>query len=682
MSFVYPSFLFALFAILIPIIIHLFNFRKYKKVYFTNVKFLRELKQESQSKSRLKELLILASRILAISCLVLAFAQPVLIDKTAKVKIGQKAIGIYIDNSFSMEGVNKGGTLLNNAVRRASEIINAFNSSDKFQILTNDFEGKHQRFLSKEEALEAINDIRISASVKPLSAVIKRQTDFLKTSRANDLRQFILSDLQRSTSDVQNLQNDTTVVTALIPISANNNDNIFIDSCWFESPVQQKGVIQKLNIRIWNKSGKAVENGSIKLFINQKQTAIASFNAEANSKAETKLIFECKEEGYNFCLLKVEDYPITFDDELYFAFNSKLNISTLLINGAKSQTGTFFKTLLQNDSLFSLLENSEQSIDYGLFGKANLIILNEPENYSSGLSSELNKFIENGGHLVIIPPAKINASAFNEFLRNFNPSALSGLDTTKLRLEKPDFRSGFFEGVFEKIDDRMDLPVVQKHYPFNAAVRNNMQAVLKLINGSTWLGQSNVRGGKVYIFASSLDPSFTNFCKHALFVPTIYKMGINSLKPVPLYYYTQTNAVIKTPALKEKGDEPVHIKEANNKFDIIPETRISNNQILIFTQNQINNPGFYKLVYKNNDLMALAFNYNRLESDLNFYTTEELERELEQKHLTTIKTVIAGEKSLTAEIQEISGTKKLWKLFVILTLLFILIEIALIRLLK
>src|SRR5437868_5764156 len=149
MSFVFPSFLYALFAVSIPIIIHLFNFRKYKTVYFTNVKFLRELKQESQSKSRLKELLILAARILAISCLVLAFAQPVLVDKTAKIKTGDKAIGIYIDNSFSMEGVNKNGTLLSDAKKRANEIVNAFGSADRFMLLTNDFEGKHQRLLSK-----------------------------------------------------------------------------------------------------------------------------------------------------------------------------------------------------------------------------------------------------------------------------------------------------------------------------------------------------------------------------------------------------------------------------------------------------------------------------------------------------------------------------------------------------
>ena len=81
--FLYPAFLWALMAISIPVIIHLFNFRRYKKVYFTNVKFLKELQHESKSKSRLKEILILIARCLAIASLVFAFSQPIILDKLA-----------------------------------------------------------------------------------------------------------------------------------------------------------------------------------------------------------------------------------------------------------------------------------------------------------------------------------------------------------------------------------------------------------------------------------------------------------------------------------------------------------------------------------------------------------------------------------------------------------------------
>lgn len=682
MSFVFPTFLYALFAVLIPIIIHLFNFRKYKKIYFTNVKFLRELKQESQSKSRLKEILILISRILAITALVFAFAQPVLVSDTAKVKTGNKAIGIYIDNSFSMEGVNKNGSLLANAKKRAKEILNAFGNADKFMLLTNDFEGKHQRLLSKEEMSEAIDEVKISSAVKPLSSSIKRQQDFLKNGKLNDMRSFIISDFQKPVTDFKNFPADTSIITSLISINANNNDNVYIDTCWFETPVQQKGVIQKLNIRIFNKSNKVIENGTVRLSINSKQTGLASFNAEPQSKSETQLIFECKEEGFNYCSLKLDDYPITFDDELFFTFNSKLNIRALVINGKTSNTGSYFKTLMQSDSLFSFYENNESSINYGLFGKAHLIVLNEVENFSSGLITEINKYIQAGGHLVLIPSQKAEPLSYNEFYKSLGLPAPGNSDTTSLKLEKTDFKAGFYEGVFEKIDERIDLPVIKKRFITNLSTRSNLKPILKLMNGEVWLGEMDFNSAKLYVFSGPLDVASSNFCKHALFVPTIYKMAINSLKAVPPYYYTQNNSVIQTNAINNKGDEPFHLKSLDNKSDVIPEIRVSNNRLNVFTQGQITTPGFYNLSLQNQVLQALAFNYNRLESGLDFFTNEDLDKNLSENHLVSYKTIIAGEKTLTSSIAEISGNTKLWKLFIILTLIFIAIEIALIRFLK
>ena len=102
MEFVSPYFLFGLFAISIPIIIHLFNFRRYKKVYFTNVKFIEDLQQKTKKKSQLKHLLVLLMRILAVSSLVLAFAQPYIPVSENLINLESKnAVSVYIDNSFS-----------------------------------------------------------------------------------------------------------------------------------------------------------------------------------------------------------------------------------------------------------------------------------------------------------------------------------------------------------------------------------------------------------------------------------------------------------------------------------------------------------------------------------------------------------------------------------------------------
>ena len=126
MSFTYPAFLFALSAIAIPIIIHLFNFRKFKTVYFSNVRFLKEVKQETQAKSKLKHLLVLASRILAITFLVLAFSQPFIPAENNKIPVGDKTVSIFIDNSFSMDAINKNGTLLDEAKKRIKIYMDTF----------------------------------------------------------------------------------------------------------------------------------------------------------------------------------------------------------------------------------------------------------------------------------------------------------------------------------------------------------------------------------------------------------------------------------------------------------------------------------------------------------------------------------------------------------------------------
>ncbi|MGZ3920234.1 MAG: BatA domain-containing protein, partial [Bacteroidia bacterium] len=299
MMFVYPTFLWALLAIAIPIIIHLFNFRRYKKVYFTNVKFLKELRHESKSKSRLKEILILAARCLAIASLVIAFCQPVAVTKNTKLNPGANAISIYIDNSFSMENVQKQGPLLSIAQLRAKDIVKAYGNADKFQLITNDFEGKHQRFYTKDDILNAIEEVKISPSVRQLSSVIKRQNEFLQSSGAPNKKIYAVSDAQRSTFDFETLKNDTTIKISLVPLSANQVNNVYVDSCWFETPLQQKGFIQKLHATIVNTGNSAINAGSAKLFLNKQQLALSSFSVEAGSKKEILFTFECKQSGFN-----------------------------------------------------------------------------------------------------------------------------------------------------------------------------------------------------------------------------------------------------------------------------------------------------------------------------------------------------------------------------------------------
>ncbi len=683
MSFLYPGFLYGLFAIAIPVIIHLFNFRRYKKVYFTNVSFLKEVKQESESKSKLKHLLILAARILAVACLVLAFAQPFIPSQDKTIKKGDKAISVYIDNSFSMETINKHGFLLDNARQKAKEIAAAFKPTDRFQLLTNDFEGRHQRLLSREEFIEAIGEIKISPTFRSLSEVYKRQNDVLSTSGSRDKKMFVISDFQRNNLDAGALKADSSVATVLIPLVSNNTDNVYIDTCWFETPIQQTGINQKLHVTIVNNTDKTIESASLKLYINEQQIAPASYSIDAQSKTEVLVSFLLKQDGIQNCRLEIEDHPVTFDDKLYFSFTVSNSIPALVIQGEQSKATAYMRSLMQHDSLFKYTEMNEKAVDYSQFQKNSLIVLNELTSITSGMEQELKKFAEKGGSILFFPAPKADLNSYNVFFTLLKANTFLPEDSVDTKADKINFAQGLYSGVFEKQSETMDLPRVFSHYPTNPLSHSNEEIIVKLLNGHPFLSLYPLAKGKLYVCTSPLEDNYSSFARHALFVPTIIKIAINSMQATPIYYSVGRNEAIEVnPVWGSNKEEPLHIISTDNKHDFIPETRITENAAMLYTQSQTKEAGNYFLTENKQRLNGLSFNFVRKESDLKCYAPEDLKKMIEEKNLKTFSLIEPSEKSLASGISELSGGKKLWKLFILLTLGFLAIEILLIRLLK
>src|ERR1700760_584042 len=209
MHFLYPSFLFALLSLAIPVIIHLFNFRRYQKVLFSNVQFLKEIQEQQASRRNLKERLILLSRLLALLFLVFAFARPFIPGKNVANTGKQQAISVFVDNSYSMQTLNKEGTLLDEAKRRAKEIASAYNINDRFQLLTQDFEGKHQRLLSKDEFNDAVDAVKISPRSWSLQQIINRQQNLLNLQANTTKSIYVVSDFQKNMAGSQPVKADT-----------------------------------------------------------------------------------------------------------------------------------------------------------------------------------------------------------------------------------------------------------------------------------------------------------------------------------------------------------------------------------------------------------------------------------------------------------------------------------------
>ncbi len=287
MNFLFPSFLFALFTLSIPIIIHLFHFRRFKKVYFSNTSFLSFIKNEKKTKNKLKHLIILILRLLAIASLVFAFSQPFIPVKNMNSTTGQKSVSIYIDNSPSMNNKSSENSMLNEAKNTAKEIIKGYENNCKFQILTNQLSVKEQRFYSQEKIIDFIKGIKSTSLTKNINTIINRQDELLNSSNSSNKISYLISDFQKSSSNFKKTNKDSTIHRFLIPVSAVKYNNLFIDSAWFDEAVLQYNQSVTLKVKIKNNTEKAIENSTITLKLNGKQKGIANFSIPAN---QNKLI--------------------------------------------------------------------------------------------------------------------------------------------------------------------------------------------------------------------------------------------------------------------------------------------------------------------------------------------------------------------------------------------------------
>ncbi len=678
MEFINPGFLFGLFALAIPVIIHLFNFRRFKKVYFTNVKFIEELKQETQKQSRLMHLLILLMRMLAIAAFVLAFAQPFFPVENSNRDVASKSkVSIYVDNSFSMQAESGKGTLLDEAKEKALEVASAYKSSDLFQLLTNDFEGRHQRVVSKDEFINLVEDVQISPVVRTFEEVLTRQEEVFADNLKGEKINYFISDFQKSSLGELQTSEDSSVFHYLIPLKAVNANNLYIDSCWFQSPVQQIGQHVKLKARIKNSSDTDYEKIPVKLEINGTQKALASLDVARNSSTEVELPFTNNDSGIQEAVISISDFPISFDDEFYFSWYVAPVIKVLCIN--QGSENVFIGAVLRNDSAFSLQNVSVSRINYSSFPQYQFIILNELTNISSGLEAEIKNFVEDGGNILVLPGDLPDFENYKSFLNSMQCNYYSVEDTNNTIISYINLEHPLYEDVFDEIPENIDLPVVFKRFVMTRQTRSRQEVLLQLQDGSTFLNVQYVGAGKVYLSAVPLKSNFSNFPRHAIFVPTLYKMAVSSVLTNKLYFVIGEKEIINVRQASLTGDEVLTIKQASSNFEFIPGQLRVNGHVDLNMHGQITYAGNYLLERGENAHRALSFNYNRNESEMVFYSADELKEIIEGSDMKSLYVLDATGKLFSKTVSELSQGVRLWRWFVIFALIFLAVEVLLLR---
>jgi hypothetical protein len=687
MRFLYPAFLFALLAIIIPILIHLFSFRKFTTVYFSNVNYLKNIKRESKRKSQLKHLLMLLARIMAITCLVFLFAQPYIPPDNQEQKTNTGIVNIYIDNSFSMNALSSKGQLVEVARNKALEIVDTYPPDTRFRLLTNDLQPRHQHYFNKEQLIQQITEVRISPRSVPLSRIYNRFYDPTVSQDARSMdNTFMISDFQHITSDFENIRRDISSTTYLMPIRPEKITNLYIDSCWMEIPAHKPGQEELLHVRIRNHSDESYQNLPVKLFLNDTIKALANFSIEARGEQVVELKYLNLNPGIQTGKVEISDYPITHDNTYFISYNVERQLSALAIYG-DTQSGyggiRYLWALFDEDPYVRFEEMNVDNLTISKLEEFNTIFLINIGEIGSGLMNELQRINENGTSVVFFPENTGSIENYNQFLSRFSSSTLTHFDTARVELGGLEWEHPIYSQVFRERDDKMAFPKISGSFRFSSATKISETPLLWFRSGQKALSVQSSENGSLFIFSFPLSSSNEEFARHILFAPTLYSLVINSVPRQKISYTIGREASAHVKNLSGLDLSKFSIILKDDPLNFIPEfTSSGANQIRINLNDFFASAGHYMINYGDTVVSSISLNYDRAESSSVYFTTNELKTLTEEFPADQFIVMENTEQRFSEIFEEISTGKKLWKLFLVLSILFILAEALIARLWK
>jgi hypothetical protein len=678
MKFVSPEFLWASLLIAIPIIVHLFNFRRYKVIYFSRVKFLKEVTEDSKSGFKLKHLLVLISRILAILFLVFAFAQP-FIPSSNQNNLENTSL-IYIDNSYSMEAAGTDGNLLNEAKNKAIELVKSFEKNEKVVLFTSDLSSDQFRFYSPDDVTESIKKINFSPRTTNLTTVLNSMIDLVsETEEKTNNRIFLFSDFQKTTADLSDFKRAELPCYFYQP-NAQQKENIYIDSVWFESPVHRINTPSDVYFRIQNQSEMAQQDLTVTLKIGDNQAAPKRISAEANSSNTGSFNFSDQTAGIKSGTISVSTSQLYFDDTYFFTYEIKDKVEILLVMN-DSKTPKNLEQLYALDPYYHYESTTIGSLNQDHFKNKELIIMQNIDAIPGGVSEQLQNALKEGATVVLIPGLNAETSEWNSLLTNLNLPTL-GPKTASGELSYFNGEDPLYHGVFETIPSNYKYPRINQAHTLNVQNNQNFITLFGFHATRPYMIYSNQSNGRVVLAGSSFDLSVSDFQNHALFAATFLRFAETASfqKPLALTIGEMQNIPVNK-MIDEKN--PIHLINTEMNTDIIPQfINTGSSRMLSFAQIQdkIRSSGFYDLTDNSNYKDILALNYNRSESDIACYTPDELLESFSKSGWTSVSALSVAETG-SIEISAIKA-KEYWRLCIIFSLLFIAIEILLLKLWK
>lgn len=642
MQFKHPEILYFLFLLVIPILVHLFQLRRFKKQYFTNVKLLRQLQQNTRKSSTIKKWLLLATRLLLLALLIFAFAQPFFNAKETKSK--ENELIILVDNSFSMQAKGSKGELLKRSIQ---ELLESLPDTQSFSLLTNN---------------EVFWDVDIKTIQRELQKIdysaLPFELDYLltqvATKKPNTQKDYIIitDAIATNSKKIADISKNNEVY--FIHPQAENKNNISIENVHLSQILDAFYEI-KIDLKSY---GETEETIPVAVYNNE--TLIAKSQVTFD-KTEKELKINIPKSAFHG-KVTLQDNSLQYDNDYYFSISEPKKQNAIVIGTVEKNK--FINKILTEDE-FVITNTELTQLNYNKIDEQQTIILNEIAEIPQALATTLLSFYNKGGNIIVIPSEENSIQNMNGFLKNFGSFQFLNKILTEKQITKISFSHPVYKNVFEKKVTNFQYPKVTQSF----STSGNGLPILQFEDNTNFVVGVTNKIGNLYVFTAPINKQNSNLQNSPLIVPTLFNMAQSKNATKTNTYTIGNNETLIIDAVLSK-DEVVSITKKDHSF--IPQQQIISSKVKLNFGDYPDLSGNYDVMQAKKTLQQISFNYPRTESDLNNTNTTLFEKATTVNNVSTILNDLHSKRTDTA----------LWKWFIIGTLLFLLIELLIQKFVK
>jgi uncharacterized membrane protein len=674
MTFLNPAVLIGLAAASIPILIHLLNLRKLKKIEFSTLIFLKELQKNKIRRVRLKQWLLLALRVLIILMLVTAFARPTL----EGVSIGgttsaAKTTAIFVlDDTFSMSVIDQKGSYFNQVKETIKRLLNQLEEGDDVGIVLVSGDTEYELPLTSNinSLEECLNELKISSASGTVNSALIKATGLISQSQNFNKEIYLLTDFQKGRIAIdENISNLNQVLKKQVKFYSQVTTKIF-----------EKGKPVRFEATISNYSEQVVNNLVVSLFLGGKRSAQQSINLKPDETIIVQLEGITKQTGYVNAYVEIEDDDIRMDNVSYASVYIPEVISMILLYENIIDT-KFIKLALQlaiENGNINLTEQNVSKINSVQLSTFDVVILvGGKENFNT---DELLDYVRNGGGLVLFPTSVPELSGFQNLAGRMllpSPTDLvlgSDENADPVDFDKTDFNHPVFQNIFR--DDKkkeIESPEINTYYKITPKGKGNN--LITLLDGSSFSGEYKIGKGKVFMFNVAPVLEWSDFPLKSIFAPLIYKsvyyllakrntdIGYLSGEPLNINIANRFLPQIKIEK-PDRSEDLINLNGNDSEFISYSNTYVSGN---------------YNIYSGERLLEMISVNTDPLESNVKYISDSEFDDYLTKINFEGVHVRIPkGEDPANVILQARFGSE-LWRYFLIAAFVLALLEMTIAR---